>query len=85
MNNKEIVKKTKKFLKEYQILCQKFGMGFTGCGCCGSPILNIEDNKTIQLYNVTYDIDSKEVKVFDGNFDFLKIDKLKEKNFYIEE
>lgn len=30
----------KEFLKEYELLCQKYKMGFQGCGCCQSPWLN---------------------------------------------
>ena len=28
------------FLKEYELLCQKYKMGLRGCGCCYSPWLN---------------------------------------------
>ena len=28
------------FLKEYELLCQKYNMGLEGCGCCNSPYLN---------------------------------------------
>lgn len=30
----------KNFLKEYELLCQKYKMGLQGCGCCQSPWLN---------------------------------------------
>ena len=30
----------KEFLKEYEVLCQKYKMGLQGCGCCTSPWLN---------------------------------------------
>ena len=29
----------KKFLEEYEKICQKYRMGLVGCGCCGSPAL----------------------------------------------
>lgn len=32
--------KEKEFLKEYELLCQKYKMGLVGCGCCGSPYLD---------------------------------------------
>lgn len=32
------------FLKEYNKLCQKYGMGLEGCGCCGSPSLEVWEN-----------------------------------------
>ena len=32
------------FLREYEKLCQKYGMGLIGCGCCGSPYLNDIDD-----------------------------------------
>ena len=86
MKPKEIVEKTKCFLKEYELLCQKYKMGLTGCGCCGSPILNIKDDKKIQLYNVRYNIDTKEIEI-DSEFRYiegLKIDELEVKDFYIE-
>lgn len=31
--------KEEQFLKEYEKLCQKYHIGFQGCGCCGSPCL----------------------------------------------
>ena len=40
----------KEFLKEYELLCQKYNMGFNGCGCCGSPYL--EDIEYV-VYNKT--------------------------------
>lgn len=33
------MKKIMEFLKEYEKLCQKYGMGIEGCGCCGSPFI----------------------------------------------
>lgn len=36
--------KEKEFLKEYELLCQKYKMGLCGCGCCGSPYLNEIDD-----------------------------------------
>lgn len=86
MKLEEIVEKTKKFLKEYEFLCQKYEMGLTGCGCCGSPILNIKDDKKIQLYNVNYNINTEEITI-DSEFRYieeLKIDELEVKDFYIE-
>lgn len=86
MKSEEIVEKTKKFLREYELLCQKYEMGLTGCGCCGSPILNIKDDKKIQLYNVKYDIEAEGIKI-DSEYRYieeLKIDELEVKDFYIE-
>lgn len=42
--------KAKDFLKEYEKLCQKYGMGLQGCGCCGSPFLE-KDKKYIWYIN----------------------------------
>lgn len=45
--------KAKEFLKEYEKLCQKYGMGLRGCGCCGSPYLEVYNEK----YDIIVDID----------------------------
>lgn len=37
----------KKFLEEYEKLCQKYEMGLVGCGCCGSPSLVDKNGFTI--------------------------------------
>jgi Fe-S oxidoreductase len=29
-----------KFLEEYKVLCLKYGIIVSGCGCCGSPFLS---------------------------------------------
>ena len=45
--NKEILS----FLKEYELLCQKYKMGLAGCGCCSSPYLvKDEDYVPIEGY-----------------------------------
>jgi hypothetical protein len=39
----------REYLKEYRLLCEKFGMIVDSCGCCGSPwITPISDQKTIK-------------------------------------
>lgn len=45
------------FLKEYELLCQKYKMGLIGCGCCGSPSLN-------NIYEINYN--EKLNKIFIG-------------------
>ena len=45
--------KVKQFLKEYELLCQKYKMGLEGCGCCGSPYLTYND-KYINEINYNY-------------------------------
>lgn len=49
------------FLKEYELLCQKYKMGLQGCGCCGSPYLNdlTDINYNEKLNRVL--IDGKEI------------------------
>ena len=50
--------KAKEFLKEYEKLCQKYGMGLQGCGCCGSPYLvvyNEKDERTIDIDEVNFE------------------------------
>ena len=55
MNEKEVIEKIKiekQFLKEYELLCQKYKMGLKGCGCCHSPWLNhIEDVNYNEKFN----------------------------------
>ena len=49
--------KAKEFLKEYEKLCQKYGMGLQGCGCCGSPYLvayNEEDRIVDEIDNINF-------------------------------
>ena len=53
-----------KFLKEYQTLCQKYKMGLEGCGCCGSPFIEI-DNEC--LHHIDYDYKTDKVKLYDDN------------------
>ena len=43
-NKKKLPNNVINFLKEYQDLCQKYKMGLKGCGCCGSPYLDFDDN-----------------------------------------
>lgn len=44
-----------KFLEEYEKLCQKYKMGFRGCGCCGSPYLEYKSgNKDKYIDNIEY-------------------------------
>ena len=38
----------KEFLIEYEKLCQKYQMGIGSCGCCSSPFLEKEGEKTIK-------------------------------------
>lgn len=38
------------FLKEYEKLCQKYDMGISSCGCCGSPYIRTEDNFISDIY-----------------------------------
>jgi hypothetical protein len=46
----------KEFLKEYEKLCQKYGMGLRGCGCCNSPWLELSEEKnTYEICDVNYD------------------------------
>lgn len=48
--------KAKEFLKEYEKLCQKYGMGIRGCGCCGSPYLVLYGEKDITyIDNVNFE------------------------------
>lgn len=35
------------FLAELETLCQKYNAAIMGCGCCGSPILEI-DGETVE-------------------------------------
>ena len=36
------------FIKDYEKLCNKYGILISGCGCMGSPYLKvIEDNKEL--------------------------------------
>lgn len=52
------------FLKEYEQLCQKYNLGFGGCGCCGSPFVGLGyDNGCFKDYaeNVNYDYEKKQV------------------------
>lgn len=59
-------KKLYDFLKEYEQLCQKYNLGFCGCGCCGSPYVGLGyDNGQFKDYveNVNYDYEKKQVLI----------------------
>lgn len=60
------MKEVIEFLKEYEILCKKYHMGFGGCGCCGSSYLEYEDNKYID--NIVYNINLNEIFVGGDGF-----------------
>lgn len=51
------------FLKEYQTLCQKYKMGLEGCGCCGSPFIEV-DNKG--LYDINYDYKTDKINLYNN-------------------
>ena len=40
----------KKFLEEYEKLCQKYEMGIVGCGCCGSGTTCVACKNTNRRY-----------------------------------
>ena len=69
--NKDIEIEAKNFLKEYEKLCQKYGMGFTGCGCCGSPNLDIwRENKWIdQICYVNYSEKTNDIRIENETID----------------
>ena len=51
----KIEKEELAFLKEYELLCQKYKMGLRGCGCCGSPWLCSNFNQNGNIDNINYD------------------------------
>lgn len=69
------------FLKEYEQLCQKYNLGFGGCGCCGSPFVGLGyDNGYFKDYveNVNYDYEKKQV-IIRRDWDEKTIDEFFEK------
>ena len=56
MKKEEMFEKTKEFLKEYELLCQKYKIGLNGCGCCGSPWLSVLDENDFitPMENINY-------------------------------
>lgn len=69
--------KAKEFLKEYEKLCQKYGMGLRGCGCCGSSYLTVYDEEEDRI---VYEIDNINFKD-----NIVKIDLTKTIDEYFEE
>lgn len=58
--------KAKEFLKEYEKLCQKYGIGIRGCGCCGSPYLQID--KSCHVHDIdfiNYDFELNKILISD--------------------
>ena len=56
----------KQFLKEYEKLCQKYKMGLTGCGCCGSPRLSTHNDF---LDEINYDEEQNKIKIRETDID----------------
>lgn len=50
------MKEVIEFLKEYELLCKKYHMGFGGCGCCGSSYLIYGDYKYINSIHYNYNL-----------------------------
>lgn len=67
------------YLKEYESLCKKYNFNINGCGCCGSPFIELEDNKNNIYYleniklnnnNLIFDIRQTSYGDMDGNYLF---------------
>jgi len=41
----KITKKVEEFLKEYQYLCNNYGLYIHACGCCSSPFIVEKEEK----------------------------------------
>lgn len=46
----DLIFSKREFLKELQELCKKYNAKINGCGCCGSPRVEFEDETMDDLY-----------------------------------
>ena len=46
----DLICSKREFLKELQALCKKYNAKINGCGCCGSPWIEFEDETMDGLY-----------------------------------
>ncbi len=58
MNNEQAINKITEFLKEYENLCKKYGIGISCHDDEDWIRLELSEEESIQLYNVRYDHDN---------------------------
>ena len=65
MSDKNIDKDIEKFLKEYEKICQKYEMGLSGCGCCGSPYLDARSESIgcSEIEEVCYSSKTNDIRI----------------------
>ena len=57
------------YLREYEDLCKKYKLTIGGCGCCGSPFIELKNNEDKSYYIQDIELEDNKLK-FDIKQDF---------------
>ena len=68
MEINELIFSQRQFFKELQVLCKKWNVCISGCGCCDSPVVYFSDGT--EFGNLYVDADGIEVTTEKGKVEW---------------